>query len=373
MMNDALAANAAEWHRARRVIAVRLDNLGDVLMTTPALAAIKETLPQSHLTLLASPSGSALAPYLPFINDVIAVRAPWVKHAFPPTDSEVHRTAAVITEGQFDAAVIFTTYTQSALPAALLMMLAGIPLRLAHVRENPYQLLTNWVREREPTIARHEVERQLDLVRTIGITTANDRLRMVLRRADFEAARSRLSQAGIDPESPYLVVHPGASAPSRRYPADRFGAAAGLLAREWPVQIVFTGTADEAHLVNAACQQISDDVVVASLAGELDVGEFAAVIADASILITNNSGPAHIAAAVGTPVIDLYALTNPQHTPWRVQSRVLNFDVPCRNCLSSVCTQGHHLCLNGVTAGEVATAALELLRQTTTARALELA
>ncbi|HZA96980.1 MAG TPA: glycosyl transferase, partial [Burkholderiaceae bacterium] len=128
-MNDALAANAAEWHRARRVIAVRLDNLGDVLMTTPALAAIKETLPRSHLTLLASPSGSALAPYLPFINDVIAVRAPWVKHAFPPTDSEVHRTAAVITEGQFDAAVIFTTYTQSALPAALLLMLAGIPLR----------------------------------------------------------------------------------------------------------------------------------------------------------------------------------------------------------------------------------------------------
>jgi ADP-heptose:LPS heptosyltransferase len=78
------------------------------------------------------------------------------------------------------------------------------------------------------------------------------------------------------------------------------------------------------------------------------------------VLICNNSGPAHIAAALDTPVVVLYALTNPQHTPWQVASRVLNHDVPCRNCLRSVCPQGHHACLLRVEPEAVAHAALEL-------------
>jgi ADP-heptose:LPS heptosyltransferase len=83
--------------------------------------------------------------------------------------------------------------------------------------------------------------------------------------------------------------------------------------------------------------------------------------AGARLLLSNNSGPVHIAAALGTPVVDLYALTNPQHTPWGVAARVLNRDVPCRHCLKSICPQGHHQCLRGVPADEVAEAALQLI------------
>jgi ADP-heptose:LPS heptosyltransferase len=79
------------------------------------------------------------------------------------------------------------------------------------------------------------------------------------------------------------------------------------------------------------------------------------------VLITNNTGPAHIAAAVGTPVVDVYALTNPQHTPWRVSSRVLSFDVPCKNCFKSVCPHGHNDCLRRIEPEAVARAAFELL------------
>ena len=82
-----------------------------------------------------------------------------------------------------------------------------------------------------------------------------------------------------------------------------------------------------------------------SLAGELDLGELAALLAMAPLLIANNTGPVHVAAAVGTPVVDLYALTNPQHTPWGVPNRVLNHDVPCKYCYKSVCPEGHHHCL----------------------------
>jgi ADP-heptose:LPS heptosyltransferase len=99
------------------------------------------------------------------------------------------------------------------------------------------------------------------------------------------------------------------------------------------------------------------------VAGCLNLAELAALIAEADLLISNNTGPAHIAAAVDTPVVDLYALTNPQHTPWQVRSRVLFHDVPCRNCYKSVCPAGHHDCLRKVAPETVAAAALELLQE----------
>jgi ADP-heptose:LPS heptosyltransferase len=98
-----------------------------------------------------------------------------------------------------------------------------------------------------------------------------------------------------------------------------------------------------------------------SLAGQLSLGELGAALRLAAVALTNNSGPAHVAAAVGTPVVELYALTNPQHTPWRVRSRVLFHDVPCRFCFKSACPAGHHACLAGVEPGRVVEAVLELL------------
>jgi ADP-heptose:LPS heptosyltransferase len=99
------------------------------------------------------------------------------------------------------------------------------------------------------------------------------------------------------------------------------------------------------------------------LDGDLSLGELAALIEAAALLIANNSAPAHLAAAVGTPVIDLYALTNPQHAPWRAHARVLSHDVPCRWCLKSVCPEGHHQCLRGVDEAAVIDAAQTLLRE----------
>jgi ADP-heptose:LPS heptosyltransferase len=101
-----------------------------------------------------------------------------------------------------------------------------------------------------------------------------------------------------------------------------------------------------------------------SLAGRLSVEELAAVIAKAPLVISNNTSAVHLASAAGTPVVDLYALTNPQHTPWRVPNRVLFEDVPCRFCYKSVCPEGHHRCLQGVSPDAVVQAALELLNDT---------
>jgi len=97
------------------------------------------------------------------------------------------------------------------------------------------------------------------------------------------------------------------------------------------------------------------------VAGELDLAEMAALLAAAPVLLANNTGPVHLAASVGCPVVDLYALTNPQHTPWMVPARVLSHDVPCRWCYRSVCPQGHNDCLRKVPPAAVVRAVLELL------------
>jgi lipopolysaccharide heptosyltransferase II len=367
MTPDTLSFDRAarqRWKGVRKLLAVRLDNLGDVLMTTPALTAIRQSLPGVHLTLLASPVGATLQPFVAEVDEVIAYDAPWMKGSLArraglSTDDEwaiVRRLA----DEQFDAAVIFTCYTQSALPAALLCRQAGIPLRLAHCHENPYDLLSNWVPDPEPQCGiRHEVERQLALVGAVGFRADDDRMSFDYRGEDLVSLCTKLEALGVTPKRPWVVVHPGASAPSRRYPAGQFGLAADLIASDINCHVLFTGSADEADLVLAAQGRMQRPGV--SLAGQLSLGELAALIAHSKVLVSSNSGPVHIAAAVGTPVVDLYALTNPQHTPWRVPSRVLNHDVPCRNCLKSVCPLGHHNCLRLVTPEAVAQAAHELI------------
>jgi lipopolysaccharide heptosyltransferase II len=336
------------WSEARNLLCVRLDSIGDVLMTTPAIRACRETF-GCRTTLLTSNAGAAAAKYVPEIDEVIAFAAPWMKVA----KSDSHEAVvARLRQGRFDAAVIFTVYSQSALPAAYLCYLAQIPLRLAHCRENPYHLLTHWLPDPEPAMVRHEVQRQLDLVAAVGARAADERLSFAVPAW----ARARVLQPM---RSPLVVVHPGASAASRRYPPEQYARAIDVLIDQTGCEALFTGDSGEEALVRTVQAGMSNPSQ--SVVGRLDLAELGALIAEADLLISNNTAPAHIAAAVDTPVVDLYALTNPQHTPWQVKSRVLFHDVPCRNCYKSVCPAGHHDCLKRVPPERVTAAARELL------------
>lgn len=368
------------WRSARRILCVRLDSLGDVLMCTPALRALRAALPGRKLTLLGSAAGAAAQPFIPELDDVIVHAAPWMKGAAtdPADGAAGPGTAAVDRTGQaglalvdtlaaraFDGAVIFTTYTQSALPAALLCHLAGIPLRLAHCHENPYRLLSDWVPDPEPAATvRHEVQRQLALVGHAGCRPGDLGLSFVPRAADHAAAVERLRGVGIDPGRPWILLHPGASAASRRYPAGHWAQAIALLSAATDVPLVLAGGAADVELVEDIRRRAGLPLpALPTLAGRLGLGELGAALRMAAVAVTNNSGPAHIAAAVGTPLVDLYALTNPQHTPWGTRSRVLFHDVPCRFCFKSTCPQGHHDCLAGVAPRRVAEAVLDLLQR----------
>src|SRR5690606_25549463 len=130
-----------------------------------------------------------------------------------------------------------------------------------------------------------------------------------------------LRQCGVAPGYSWLVVHPGATAASRRYPPELFARACDLLIANTGIQVVFTGTGQERSLVEEIQGRMTQPA--SSLAGRLTLAQFTGLLSLAPLLISNNTGPVHLAAALGTPVVDLYALTNPQHTPWRVPSRVL--------------------------------------------------
>lgn len=341
----------------RNLLCVRLDSMGDVLMTTPAIRAFRESLPGCRITLLTSPSGGATAVHVPEVDQVMVFRAPWMKPASGGS-LEDRRMVRRVAQRGFDAAVIFTVYSQNPLAAAYFCYLAGIPLRLAHCRENPYALLTHWVLDPEPAGAiRHEVRRQLDLAASVGCRTAHERLSFRVPEAARALVTALLRE--VERARPLVVVHPGASAASRRYPAENYAQAIDLLASQCGCEVLFTGDAEEVRLVESirgAMRRPSH-----SFAGRLGLAELGALIDEADLLVSNNTGPAHLAAALDTPIVDLYALTNPQHTPWQVKSRVLFHDVPCRNCYKSVCPAGHHDCLRRVAPESVAAAARELL------------
>ncbi|NML62309.1 glycosyltransferase family 9 protein [Massilia sp. RP-1-19] len=351
---------SASWDDARSVLCVRLDSLGDVLMCTPAIRALKQSRPGRCVTLLSSPGGAAAAPFIPELDAVLVYPAPWMKSSARHLPAVDMAFIATLAARSFDAAAIFTSYSQSALPAALMCYLAGIPLRLAHCRENPYHLLSDWLPDPEPdTLVKHEVRRQLDLAASVGCTASSAGLSFAVRDNDIEAVAGRLAARGINATRQWVLLHPGASAPSRRYPPGQWARVLEDLAARTGLPMVLTGDAAEQPLIEQIVEAGGSHAV--SLAGLLDLGELGAAIKLASLVISNNTGPAHMAAAVGTPLVVLYALTNPQHTPWQVECRVLFHDVPCRFCQKSVCPHGHNDCLKGITPERVVDAACGLL------------
>lgn len=364
------------WQAARRVLAVRLDNLGDVLVTTPAIHAIRESLPRAEITLLASPVGAQVGRLNPDLSDVIVYQSPqmdpWAE--LPQDSAREQRMIALLRERQFDAAIIFTSFRQSSLPQAYLCYLAGIPLRLAASIDGPGSLLTT--RHKHPEQMMHEVERGLDLVGVLGLHT--EQRDLVLRVPQPLAAcqlapddpyaplLSRIQATVAEGQRPVVVIHPGCTMPARTYPWELFAAVTELLVQQLDALVVLTGVASEQELVGRIHSQIRPELrpSVLPLAGALPFAVFCALVEAADLTITNNTGPMHIAAAVKTPVVALFALTNPpeQWGPWQVPHRQLFHDVPCRICYSRVCPYGHE-CLRLVTPAQVVAAAQELLER----------
>jgi lipopolysaccharide heptosyltransferase II len=349
----------SRWRAVHRLLIVRLDNLGDVILATPAIRALRRALPHARLTLLASAVGAPVAELDPDLDDAVVYDAPWMdpEHVLAQDLSREGSVLADLRRRGFDAAIIFTSYRQSSLPAAYLCYLAGIPLRHAASIDGPGSLLTS--RHRHPDRVLHEVERGLDLVRGLGIDAELDDLRLKPREADLAWARGVVSGLGRQ-DAPVVVIHPGCSCPSRTYPPKSFGRAARELAGELGARIIWTGGAREIELIERIRARLVEPGL--SLAGQTDLSRLAAIVGACDAVVTNNTGPMHVAAALGTPVAAIFALTNPplEWHPWKVSYRLLNHSVECAPCYHRVCPIDH-ACIRGVTAADITRAVQELL------------
>ena len=326
------------------VLVARLDNAGDVLLAGPAIRAVAAA--SRRVTMLCGPRGKDAARLLPGVDDIVVYAAPWV--AFEPGPLKAEKTLGVVDELAamgLDLAIIFTSFHQSPLPLALLLRLAGVPFVAAISVDYPGSLLD--VRHRVSDDV-HEVERSLDLVRTVGyeLPPADDGRLAVKRTGE------RPPQLG---DEPYVVVHPGVSVPARAWAPEKSAALVEVLAvKGW--RVVITGGPAEKELTARVAGAPRPEVL--DLGGETDLAGLAEVIAGADAIVVGNTGPAHLAAAVGTPVVSLFAPTVPavRWRPWRVPHALLFREVPCAGCRARVCPVEGHPCLGGVTVEEVVAA-----------------
>ncbi len=327
-----------EWLAAKNILAVRLDNIGDVVMLGPALRAVKETSPQARLTLLASPAGSTAVPLLPWIDDVITWRPIWqdVGGCMPFHPARERELINMLAERQFDAALIFTSFSQTPHTPGYVCYLAGIPLRAGESKEFGGSTLTTELKGSDDDL--HQVERNLRLVEHLGFVARDRRLMLAIPEEARQAVPSLLERVGLDPDAPFLLVHPGASAQARRYPVERFGIVTRLLTRRgWPILV--TGIEREAVLLAKLMQYAPD---ARCLVGGATLAEYAALVERAALVICNDTLPMHLADAIGTPEVVLFSGTDyeEQWRPRATAHRLLRRPTSCHPCYLFECPIG---------------------------------
>ncbi|MFN2608394.1 MAG: glycosyltransferase family 9 protein [Acidimicrobiales bacterium] len=328
------------------VLVARMDSMGDVLLAGPAVRAVARTA--AKVTLLCGARGRAAADLLPGVDQVVEHTAPWIDPDPDPLDPDVTLSLVDRLAGlAVDEALILTSFHQSPLPLALLLRLAGVPTVAAVCEDYPGSLLD--VRHRVPAGA-HEVERALSLVATLGYRLAagdGGRLRV---RTDLLAADDRVGAGG------YVVVHPGASVPARAWAPQRWAALVDLLVAAGRRVVVTGGPGDvglTAAVAGAGRPEVTD------LGDSTDLAALAGVLRGADVVVVANTGPAHLAAAVGTPVVSLFAPTVPVGAwrPWGVPSVLLgHHDIGCAGCRARECPVAGHPCLAVVAPADAADA-----------------
>ncbi|MFD7712820.1 glycosyltransferase family 9 protein [Streptomyces sp. NPDC059786] len=344
-----------------RTLVVRLDSAGDVLLAGPAVRAVAAG--SAHTALLCGPQGGQAARLLPGVDEVIEFDAPWVGLEPPPVSRvETRRLLHALTAGRFDRALVLVSYHQSPLPVALLLRLAGIGWIAADSEDYPGALL-DLRHHRLPH--RHEALAALDLARDAGFTLpggdGNGDGDDGALRVHTPPHTAHLTGAG-----PYVVLHPGAAVPARAWSPGRAARAVAALAAAGH-RVVVTGGPGERDLTAKVAGGHGLD-----LGGATDLRTLSGVLAAARVVVAGNTGPAHLAAAVGTPVACLFAPVVPAERwgPYGVPHVLLgDQDAGCARSRARHCPLPGHPCLDGVGDAEVLAAVAALGGEGRAARA----
>jgi heptosyltransferase II len=326
---------------------VRMPNwIGDAVMATPALAVLRRAFPAAQITVVANPLVAELFVHHPDCDHVLR----FVKRSGREGLVDLWRFALLLRRERFNLAVLL----QNAFEAAALTVLAGIPQRAGYRTEGRGLLLTHGVPAVDKKHGLHHVDYYLQMLHGLGLGSDDRRLRLAVT-ADEAAAAAELLGPGE-----WVAINPGASyGAAKRWIPGRFAAVADALAREYGFNVMLTGGPGEAEIGADIARAMQAQVL--NLVGRTTVRELMAVLARCRLVITNDSGPMHIAAAFRVPIVAVFGPTDHTTTsPLGQDCRIVRTPVDCAPCMLRECPIDHR-CMTRVTADDVLAAARELM------------
>lgn len=335
-----------------RILIIRTDRIGDVALSTPAIKALREAYPNSYIAFMVRPYAREVVEGNPYLDEVILYDKDGIHKGFFSTLLFALR----MRKKKFDTAVILHPTNR----AHIIAFAAGIPARIGLDRKLPF-LLTRKIKDEKFLGQKHEMEYTLDILKSIGVEARDKNLYVPVRESDKASIESKLSQAGVKNSDLLLAVHPGASCPSKRWPLDRFASLIDRLKDNYDVGIIVVSGPEERTQIQELKKALESSII--DFSGRTSVGELAALLKRCSLFISNDSGPVHIATAVGTPSVVIFGRKQPGLSPkrWGPTGNgdvALHKDEGCEVCLAHNCKNGFK-CLKAISVDEVFNAVTE--------------
>ena len=338
-----------------RILIVRTDRIGDVVLSTPVITATRLAFPQAYIAIMVSPQTREIVAKNLYLNEVIVYDKKIRHRSFFQTLC----FAMDLKRKRFDLTIIL----HSTVRVNVICFLAGIPKRVGYKRGKMDFLLTDGLEYSKRLGEKHESEYSLDVLRSLGIEAKGSPLIMPVKKSDEKNIDNLLRENGLTEGEKFIVFHPGASSISKMWPSQNFARLADILIEKFKVRAVLISSPDQANIGKKVKDLMRNKVVF--LCGRTSLGDLAALFKRASLFISNDSGPVHIACAVGVPVVSIFARNEKGLSPtrWRplgAKTVTLYKDVGCTECLAHNCKRDF-LCLRSLVVEEVAGKASDLL------------
>lgn len=330
----------------KRILIVRTDRIGDVLLSTPVIKAVKDYYPNSYLAFMVRPYAKDIVEGNPDVDEVIV----YDKFGEHRRILSSIKFALALKKRKFDLAVILHPTNR----VNLITFFAAIPERVGYDRKLGI-LLSKKLKHTKQEGAKHEMEYSLDVVRSLGIEPKDKSLFMPLKQESEDWADNILKENNLSASDNIVAIHPGASCPSKIWPQKNFSELANKLAESYKARIIVIAGPSDELVANTVLKGIKYPVV--NLAGKTSVSQLASILKRCRLFISNDSGPVHIATAVGTPVISIFGRKQPGLSPKRwgplgEKDKVLHKDVGCIECLAHNCKKDF-ICLKAITVEDV--------------------
>jgi len=349
------------WPHNPNKILVRSTNwIGDAVMTTPAVRAIRENFPESEITMLVHPWVSDVFRYSPRVDRLFI----YEKKGRHKGLRGMLQLAGELRQEQFDCAILL----QNAFEAALITLLAGIPVRGGYTTDGRGLLLTHGVHKINELNKKHEVNYYQRILLGLGLRPAVNELELFIPGNHIDAAKQRIEDlTGARLKSaPLIGFNPGAAfGPAKRWPEEKFAELAEMLCRRTKARILLFGSAADKETAvriigraGAAASRMID------LTGATTLIEAMALIGECDVFVTNDSGLMHVAAALRTPLVAIFGSTDHIATgPFSDNAVVIRKPLPCSPCKKTHCPEKHFRCMKLIDSNEVGAAVLRLLEE----------